>query len=96
MYARGILLKTMSRPSATAAQRTAAIGRHFMSTSSLAPKSRLPAPDESPVLFESSGSVRTYVLNRTRKLNALNEPMLNILRPQVEVSFYLHLLALIL
>ncbi|KAI1794650.1 3-hydroxyisobutyryl-coenzyme A hydrolase [Ganoderma leucocontextum] len=84
MYARGVLLRRMSRPSATAAQRTAAIRRHFMSTSSSAPKSRAPAPDDSPVLFESNGSVRTYVLNRTDKLNALNEPMLNILRPQVE------------
>ena len=92
MYARAVLLRRMSRPSATAAQRTAAIGRHFMSTSTSTQKSRVTPPDESPVLFESSGSVQTYVLNRTLKLNALNEPMLNILRPQVEVSFYLHLL----
>ena len=92
MYARNVLLRRMTRPSATAAQRTAAIGRHLMSTSSTAPKPRVEPPDEAPVLFESSGPVRTYVLNRPKKLNALNEPMLNILRPQIEVSSRLSLL----
>ncbi|KAI0362452.1 3-hydroxyisobutyryl-coenzyme A hydrolase [Trametes cingulata] len=76
----------MSRPTATAAQRTAAVGRHLMSSSASAStsKPRVDAPDEAPVLFESNGVVRTYVLNRAKKLNALNEPMLNLLRPQIE------------
>ena len=87
MYARNALLKRMTRPAApaAAAQRTAAIGRHLMSTSSSPSPPRGGAPDEPPVLFESNGSVRTYVLNRPAKLNALDEPMLNILRPQIEV-----------
>lgn len=38
-----------------------------------------------PVLFESNLSVRTYILNRPKKLNALDEPMLNILKPKIEV-----------
>ncbi|CDO73582.1 hypothetical protein BN946_scf185014.g52 [Trametes cinnabarina] len=56
-----------------------------MSSSASTPsRPRVDAPDEDPVLFESNGPVRTYVLNRPKKLNALNEPMLNLLRPQIE------------
>jgi len=35
-------------------------------------------------LFKSDGGLRTYILNRPAKLNTLNEPMLNILRPKIE------------
>lgn len=38
-----------------------------------------------PVLFESNGATRTYVLNRASKLNALNGDMLKSMRPQLEV-----------
>ncbi|KAH9945844.1 3-hydroxyisobutyryl-coenzyme A hydrolase [Epithele typhae] len=67
----------MPRPS-SATLRTAAIGRHLMSTTAA------PPVEGHPVLFESNGPVRTYVLNRPKKLNALDEPMLNLLRPQIE------------
>jgi hypothetical protein len=38
-----------------------------------------------PVLFESNGATRTYVLNRASKLNALTSEMLKSMRPQLEV-----------
>lgn len=37
------------------------------------------------VLFESNGATRTYILNRPRKLNALNADMLKLIGPQLEV-----------
>lgn len=40
-----------------------------------------------PVLFQSNGCARTYVLNRANKLNALNSEMINSLRPQLDVSW---------
>ncbi|KAF4614630.1 hypothetical protein D9613_003181 [Agrocybe pediades] len=67
---------TMSRSAArVASQRTAALGQHMMSTS---------APSEPTVLFESNSSVRTYLLNRPSKLNALDDSMLSLLRPKIE------------
>ncbi|KAG8217682.1 3-hydroxyisobutyryl-coenzyme A hydrolase [Butyriboletus roseoflavus] len=38
-----------------------------------------------PVLFQSNGCARTYVLNRANKLNALNGEMINSLRPQLDI-----------
>ncbi|KAH7923562.1 3-hydroxyisobutyryl-coenzyme A hydrolase [Leucogyrophana mollusca] len=64
----------MSRNRASAVTRTRAIAAH-MSTS---------AEETQSVLFESNGSSRTYVLNRAKKLNALNGEMLKLIRPQVE------------
>ena len=42
--------------------------------------------NQPPVLFESNGSVRKYILNRPSKLNALDVTMLDLLRPHVIVS----------
>ncbi|GLB34782.1 putative enoyl-CoA hydratase isomerase family protein [Lyophyllum shimeji] len=50
----------------------------MMSVSSSAPTS------EPPVLFESNLAMRTYILNRPLKLNALDEAMLDLLRPKIE------------
>ncbi|KAF8844433.1 3-hydroxyisobutyryl-coenzyme A hydrolase [Paxillus ammoniavirescens] len=69
----------MSRNRAPAAvARTRAIAAH-MSTSTEPPQL------DQPVFFQSNGHVRTYVLNRAKKLNALNGEMINLLRPQLEL-----------
>ncbi|KIJ69173.1 hypothetical protein HYDPIDRAFT_105755 [Hydnomerulius pinastri MD-312] len=69
----------MSRNRASAAvARTRAIAAH-MSTSTES------AQLDQPVLFQSDGCGRTYVLNRAKKLNALNGEMINLLRPQLEL-----------
>ncbi|KAF7311354.1 3-hydroxyisobutyryl-CoA hydrolase, mitochondrial [Mycena kentingensis (nom. inval.)] len=59
---------------ALATARTQAIARHMSSSE----------PTEPVVRFESTLGLRTYVLNRPKKLNALNDEMLNILRPKIE------------
>src|SRR5882762_4008526 len=45
-----------------------------------------------PVQFETNLALRKYVLNRPQKLNALDDPMIALLRKQVEVrwSFLRH------
>ena len=37
------------------------------------------------MLFESNGSVRSYILNRPKKLNALDITMLGLLKPKIQV-----------
>jgi enoyl-CoA hydratase/carnithine racemase len=37
------------------------------------------------VRFESTLGLRAYLLNRPKKLNALNDDMLNLLHPKIEV-----------
>lgn len=41
-----------------------------------------------PVVFETVGQLKKYILNRPKKLNALDTPMLNLLRPHVEVRSF--------
>ncbi|KAF7295519.1 3-hydroxyisobutyryl-CoA hydrolase, mitochondrial [Mycena indigotica] len=64
--------RLMSRR-ALAASRAGAIARHMSSE----------AP-EPVVRFETTLGVRNYILNRPNKLNALNDEMLDILRPKIE------------
>ncbi|KAF9469221.1 3-hydroxyisobutyryl-coenzyme A hydrolase [Collybia nuda] len=74
------LLKGMSRSAITATKRTRAISKQMISSSASSSSSS----SEPPVLFESNLAVRTYILNRPLKLNALDEPMLTLLRPKIE------------
>ncbi|TFK76353.1 3-hydroxyisobutyryl-CoA hydrolase [Pluteus cervinus] len=66
----------MSRGGLCAARRTKAIAQHMMSTAASA--------SEPSVKFESNRALRTYILNRPTKLNALDESMLSLLRPKIE------------
>ncbi|KAF8651425.1 hypothetical protein AX16_004727 [Volvariella volvacea WC 439] len=70
------IIRGMSRGSIYAARRARAVVQH-MSTSATAN----PEPE---VLFESNLALRTYTLNRPKKLNALNDTMLSLLRPKIE------------
>ncbi|KAI0957747.1 hypothetical protein AcW1_006038 [Taiwanofungus camphoratus] len=77
MFARSVRLGRMSRPSRAAVQRTTAIQQHMMSSSTA-------TSDEAQVLFKSDGCLRTYILNRPKKLNALDESMIDTIRPKIE------------
>ncbi|KAF8623491.1 hypothetical protein AX15_006274 [Amanita polypyramis BW_CC] len=64
----------MSKGAARASHRAQVIAKHMLSTSAA----------ESPVLFESNGALRTYVLNRPKKLNTLDLPMVDLIRQKIE------------
>ncbi|KAF8636640.1 hypothetical protein AX17_003448 [Amanita inopinata Kibby_2008] len=74
MFPSPSLIGMARRSTVRASHRATAIARHMMSTVS----------SEPPVKFESNGAIRSYILNRPKKLNTLNEPMLNSLRQKVE------------
>lgn len=90
----------MSRNRSSALARTRAIAAH-MSTGATSPLDQVlvlsvpatfnPTHPSQPVLFQSNGCARSYVLNRAKKLNALNSEMINSLRPQLNVSWRLTL-----
>lgn len=78
-----------------ATSRTQAIARHMMTSTTahsevclthLSGLYHRQQSHQEPVMFESNLALRTYVLNRPQKLNALDEPMLGMLRPKIEVS----------
>ncbi|KAJ7161513.1 3-hydroxyisobutyryl-CoA hydrolase [Mycena crocata] len=71
----------MSR-SLSALNRTRAITKHMSGIAGTKPPADADA--EPSVRFESTLGLRTYVLNRPKKLNALNDDMLNLLRPKIE------------
>lgn len=67
----------VTRMSRRAAQRTRVIAAHMMSSA---------AADSAPVTFESRGVMRVFNLNRPTKLNALNEEMLDLIKPKIQVN----------
>ncbi|KAM6500435.1 3-hydroxyisobutyryl-CoA hydrolase [Amanita muscaria] len=68
-----LLVRGMPKSAACVSLRAQAIARH-MSTSF----------SEPPVRFESKGALRAYFLNRPKKLNALDEDTIDLLRRRVE------------
>jgi len=55
----------------------------FASSPELPPLTHVSQPT---VKFDSTGTLRTYTLNRPKKMNALDESMLSALRPKIEVG----------
>jgi hypothetical protein len=54
----------------------------------LPPSRSVSNPPQPTVLFESHSSLRKFILNRPRKLNALDEEMLSLLRPKIEARCF--------
>ncbi|KAJ7766788.1 3-hydroxyisobutyryl-coenzyme A hydrolase isoform 1 [Mycena metata] len=67
---------------ASVLSRTLAITKQMSGVAGTKPPSN--ADSEPVVRFESTLGLRTYVLNRPGKLNALNDEMLGLLRPKIE------------
>ncbi|KAK8864439.1 hypothetical protein IAR55_001688 [Kwoniella newhampshirensis] len=76
-----------SSSSASAVSRLATISRHLTtsaSSSASATSSKMSAPNEDIILFESHQNARLYKLNRSSKLNSLNLEMVNILTEKIK------------
>ncbi|THH19469.1 hypothetical protein EW146_g1698 [Bondarzewia mesenterica] len=70
-----------SLSSTAAARRTGAIARHMASST---PSPTSPQPDEAPVMFEENLASRRFILNRPKKLNALNTEMIDSIASKTE------------
>jgi len=79
----------------TASARLSTVSRHMSaaSSSSSTAASKAPAPatpdsagpsDAAPVLFQSAYSTRTFVLNKPKALNALDQEMIDVLTPKIK------------
>lgn len=79
-------IRSMSRSGINAVNRSKVIAQHMMSSSASSSRVSQEAEADQPVQFRSNLAIRTYVLNRPEKLNALNSYMLAILRPKIEVN----------
>ncbi|KAJ6490643.1 3-hydroxyisobutyryl-CoA hydrolase [Mycena vitilis] len=81
MLAASTRFKFMSR-SASVLNRTRAIAKHMSGVAGTKPPAG--AEVEPVVRFESTLGLRSYILNRPKKLNVLNDEMLNLLQPKIE------------
>ncbi|KAF8323640.1 ClpP/crotonase-like domain-containing protein [Cantharellus anzutake] len=76
----------MRRPLASApTTRLIAVSRHMTTASPPGDSSSAPdRRDNTPVLFESAYSSRTFILNQPKTLNALDQGMINLISPKIK------------
>ncbi|WVQ67623.1 uncharacterized protein L199_005826 [Kwoniella botswanensis] len=75
-----------SRVSTTAVNRLSSISRHLSSSATASDKatsSKMSSPHDDLVLFESHHNARLYKLNRSSKLNSLNQDMIDVLSKKI-------------
>ncbi|WVQ99430.1 hypothetical protein IAU59_006565 [Kwoniella sp. CBS 9459] len=74
-----------SSASVIAAGRLSTVARHLSSSSTAKDQSgKMSSPSEDLVLFESHQSARLYKLNRSAKLNSLNQEMIDLLSSKIK------------
>ncbi|KAF8323083.1 3-hydroxyisobutyryl-coenzyme A hydrolase [Clavulina sp. PMI_390] len=83
------VMTSQLKTSSSATSRLGLVSRHMASASSAAGPSGSGSSsgpshgDEAPVLFEQGYSTRTFILNRPRALNALDQEMINMITPKI-------------